>query len=364
MNVSRVLMTADTVGGVWTYAIELIRALEPHGVEVALATMGAPLRPDQRAGVEALPNATALFESSFRLEWMDHPWEDIRASGEWLLDIEARIRPDIVHLNAFAHGSLPWRAPVVVVGHSCVLSWWEAVRGEPAPPAWERYREAVAAGLAGAVAVIAPSRAMLSALEKFYGVHRGAVIPNARSAPAAVRTADEPAVLSAGRLWDEGKNIRALAAIAPRLPWPVCVAGDCAHPDGGIPDLGGLRLLGRLAPCDLAGWYARAPIYASPARYEPFGLTVLEAARAGCALVLGDIPSLRENWDGVAAFVPPSDAGALEAAILGLIDNPQRRAEMQGRARGRAAAFSSEKMARAYMSVYAAAFAKGSACAS
>ncbi len=32
-----------------------------------------------------------------------------------------------------------------------------------------------------------------------------------------------------------------------------------------------------------------------PARYEPFGLSVLEAALSGCALVLGDIPSLRES---------------------------------------------------------------------
>ena len=38
-----VLMTADTVGGVWTYAVELVRALAPHRVTVALATMGASL---------------------------------------------------------------------------------------------------------------------------------------------------------------------------------------------------------------------------------------------------------------------------------------------------------------------------------
>ena len=47
-----------------------------------------------------------------------------------------------------------------------------------------------------------------------------------------------------------------------------------------------------------------AAIFAAPAHYEPFGLGILEAAASGCALVLGDIASLRENWDGAAVFLP------------------------------------------------------------
>ena len=35
--------------------------------------------------------------------------------------LERRLRPDVVHLNGYTHGALPWRAPVLVVGHSCVL---------------------------------------------------------------------------------------------------------------------------------------------------------------------------------------------------------------------------------------------------
>ncbi len=81
-----------------------------------------------------------------------------------------------------------------------------------------------------------------------------------------------------------------------------------------------------------AGW-RRASIYAMPARYEPFGLSILEAGLSGCALVLGDIPSLREHWDGAAAFVAPDDREALRSAIEGLIDSPARRAELGRRAR-------------------------------
>src|SRR4051812_10709320 len=119
------LLTTDTVGGVRTYSVQLARALRPHGAHVALATTRAPLRPDQRAQVQALHHVI-VHERSFKLEWMQDPWDDVARAGEWLLDVESSFRPDVVHLNGCAHGALPWDAPVLVVGHSCVLSWWEA----------------------------------------------------------------------------------------------------------------------------------------------------------------------------------------------------------------------------------------------
>src|SRR5690606_3445203 len=122
----RVLMTADTVGGVWNYALELCHALRPHGVRIALTAMGAPLTADQRETVRALPNVD-LHESAFRVEWMDEPWRDVAAAGEWLPELAAAFRPDVIHLNGYVHAALPWQRPVLVTAHSCVLSWWDAV---------------------------------------------------------------------------------------------------------------------------------------------------------------------------------------------------------------------------------------------
>jgi glycosyltransferase involved in cell wall biosynthesis len=53
--------------------------------------------------------------------------------------------------------------------------------------------------------------------------------------------------------------------------------------------------------------FSKAGIFAHPAKYEPFGLAVLEAAQHGCALALADIPPLRELWDGCAVFASPED---------------------------------------------------------
>src|SRR5688572_6052780 len=128
----RILMTADTVGGVWTYALELIRALEQHSAQVLLATMGRGLSPEQTCELSELSNVE-LAESNYKLEWMENPWRDVEAAGEWLLSLERDFQPDLIHLNGYAHGALAWHAPVLIVGHSCVPSWWKAVKREQIP---------------------------------------------------------------------------------------------------------------------------------------------------------------------------------------------------------------------------------------
>ena len=37
-RVQRLLMTADPIGGVWTYALALAQALQPFNIEIALVT--------------------------------------------------------------------------------------------------------------------------------------------------------------------------------------------------------------------------------------------------------------------------------------------------------------------------------------
>ncbi|HYD75022.1 glycosyltransferase [Ramlibacter sp.] len=346
-------MTTDTVGGVWTCTVELARALGPLGLDVHLASMGGPVRPHQRETIAHLSHVT-LHESRFALEWMPDPWNDVDAAGDWLLALERESQPDLVHLNQFAFGALPFQAPTLLVAHSCVLSWWRAVHGERAPAEWDTYRHRTAAGLRGADRVAAPTAAMLSALLAEHEVDiEGTVLPNGRD-PALFRAgAKQPFVFSAGRFWDEAKNLAALQAVAPRLPWAVCVAGSCRHPDGRDVWPGGVQSLGELPAAEVAAQMASASIYALPARYEPFGLSVLEAALSGCALVLGDIPSLREVWGPAALYVPPADADALERTLLHLIARPDERGRLAYAARRRALQFHPAAMASAWLAVAA-----------
>ncbi|MFY9820846.1 MAG: glycosyltransferase family 4 protein [Thermoanaerobaculia bacterium] len=347
----KVLMTADTTGGVWTYAVDLAYGLTERGIEVALATMGDPLTGAQREKVERIPRLK-VFESTFRTEWMDDPWRDVERAGEWLLGLEERIGPDVIHLNGYAHGALPWGAPKVMVGHSCLRSWSLAVKGEDAPGC-QRYTAEVAAGLEAADLVVAPSEATLACLSEHYGKpRRSRVIYNGRDAKTFKPSAKDPIVFAAGRLDDEATNLQALETVAPRLPWPVFVAGEIHHPEGGEARPHHTRLLGGLSSRALAAWLGRASIYCLPCRYEPFGLSILEAALSGCALVLGDIPSLREIWRHRAVLVPPGDAEALAAAVQQLIADPDRRSALAAGARARALQLTPAKMVDGYLAAY------------
>jgi glycosyltransferase involved in cell wall biosynthesis len=239
-----------------------------------------------------------------------------------------------------------------MVGHSCVLSWWQAVKGEDAPPEWDRYAQAVARGLAAADLVIAPTEARLAALSGCYGsLPATRVVLSGRDPKAFKPAAKEPIVFADGCLWDEAKNLSALEEVAPDLPWDIFVAGESLPPGGEIRPHH-TRRLGHLSQRALAAWLGRASIYCLPARYEPFGLSALEAALSGCALVLGDIPSLREIWRHRAVFVPPDDPEALAHALQALIESPDRRASLTAGARARALQLTPEKMLDGYLAAY------------
>lgn len=349
----KILATTDTLGGVFTYVVGLAKALAPHGVETIVAATGGSLSESQRRAVLDVPGAS-LYEAPFRLEWMDDPWDDVARAGWWLEGLAKGLRPDVIHLNAYTHGALDLGAPKLVMAHSDVLTWWRAVKEEEAPARYDRYREAVQVGLDGADVVVAPTRAYLSELEGVFGVQREArVVPNATSAPVRLRRPSKvPLILGAGRLWDEAKNLAVLDEVAGSLGWPVYVAGDPRHPSGSVRSAGHAQLLGPLSRDALAGWMDRSAVLCHPALYEPFGLVPLEAAVAGCALVLADLPSLREIWGEAAYYVPPRDPSAVAAGLRTVTGDDALRARLARAAEARARRFDPTAQARSILALY------------
>lgn len=350
----RVLMTADAVGGVWTYAIDLCRGLANYGVEVVVLSMGRLPCEQQMREASDLPNLTVIAKD-YRLEWMKDCEADLQLSGELLLALEQQFHPDIVHLNTYWHATLPLQAPRLLAVHSCVPSWWEACRGTPLPEEWANYVLRLKKAVAMAAMVVAPSAAYLGEFQRLHGtVSRWRLIRNGRDASLFRTGPKRNLVLAAGRLWDDAKNIAALCYAAGGLDVSVMVAGDETGPHGEVVPHSNVEFLGRLTPAELATHMASASIFVSPARYEPFGLTILEAALSGCALVLGDIPSLRELWDGAAIFVDPCDAGELRSVLRNICQNPGLTAELGARANARAGRYALEKMVQSYHQTYCA----------
>jgi glycosyltransferase involved in cell wall biosynthesis len=260
-----------------------------------------------------------------------------------------RLGVDLVQLNAPALAAgAAFPVPTLGFLHSCVATWWQSVRGNsPLPPDLEWRAKLTRAGLNRVDAALAPSYALARQAQLLYALPRApGVIHNGKAARDKVcaRTRDI-AALTAGRLWDEGKNIAALDRAAEHLPFKISAAGPVQGPNGAEINLTRLDWLGTLEPLALQGLMARAQVFVSTAFYEPFGLAVLEAAQAGCALVLSDIPTFRELWDGAALFVPPSDSAAIADALRRLTADATLRVRLAAAAEQHAARYTIESSA-------------------
>lgn len=356
----RVLVTADTVGGVWTYTRELVAGLTHHGVQVTLISFGEIPTPRQSAWMEGLQGLDYR-PTAFRLEWMQEAQRDVEQSVRFLEAVIREVRPDLLHFNQYCYGSVGADLPRIVVAHSDVVSWWIGVHGEEPPPSpWLRwYQQVVRGGLRSATTVVAPSRWMLNMLGEIYGRPAdGLVIYNGRSPrlfnPHMTKT---EAVLGVGRLWDCAKQVSLLTRYPQAVP--VWIAGSEIHPEEALRgdsalDAGtNVELKGLLPEKQLRMLYTRAAIYAATSRYEPFGLAPLEAAMSRCALVANDIPSFHELWGDTAIYFHRDDGADLAEKIRQLATDPALRRIYALRAYRRALQrFTAERMVNEYLQLY------------
>lgn len=346
------LMTTDAVGGVWTYALDLARGLAPMGVRTTLVALGPSPRPDQRLEAESVPNLE-LIETGLALDWTAGELADIREAGAVVRGLARGLGADLVHLNspALAYDG-GFDAPVIGACHSCLATWWSEVRDGPMPQHLRWRSAAHWQGLINCGLTVAPTAAFAETTARAYEVPRPFVVHNGRLAPAHVHAPRERFAFTAGRLWDDGKNIALLDAATARLDAPLYAAGPLESPTGERRSLEAIRPLGRLPAEEVGRWLGRAGVFVSAAVYEPFGLTVLEAANAGCPLVLSDIPTFRELWDDAAVFVEPDDDDEMAAAIRRLLDDHETAASLAAAARARAARYSVQAMAEGMSSLY------------
>jgi glycosyltransferase involved in cell wall biosynthesis len=93
-----------------------------------------------------------------------------------------------------------------------------------------------------------------------------------------------------------------------------------------------VRLPGFVSDEALACLYAGARAAVLPSLAEGFGLPAVEAAACGAPVVLSDLPAHRETLGSAGLFFPPTDRGALEAALHRVNGNAPLRATMGRRA--------------------------------
>jgi glycogen synthase len=359
-----VLFTSDTLNGIWTYTRELVSGLIGRGLRVTLVSFGEIPMPEQTTWMDRL-HGLAYHPTAFRLDWMQEGKQDFEDASAYLCSLVKEVKPDLFHSNHMCYGALPVSVPRLVVAHGDLVTWWKAVHGrEPQDGNWLRwYRRTIAQGLAEASAVVAPSEWMLNTIRSSYcGCAREMVIHNGRN-PILFNpyVAKEDTVLTIGRLLDPAKQMNLLTEQT--HPVPLCIVGaETTERDSEIQfraevrfsnGTEGVALKGPQSESQLRQLYSRAAMYAGTSRYEPSGMAILEAALSRCALILNDIPSLREVWGHAAVYFRTNDADSLAEAVRILSSDVQLRRNFANRAFQRAReCFNAHRMTDSYVQLY------------
>ena len=353
----RVLMTTDTIGGVWTFTKELSRELLESGCATAMVSLGRKPSTGHRAWVD---QQTAAWGAEFRFEAADAPLEWMEDNGRAFTEPEKLLRrvaeefgADLLLSSQFCFGALDCEMPRIVVAHSDVLSWADACRAEGLQDsAWlQTYSDLVQRGLRRADAVVAPTRWMLDAVAGHFQLPaEQRVIANGRTiASSGADSGRKLQAVTAGRLWDEAKNLRMLEHV--RSPMPLLIAGEVEHESSRLRVQGSTTtFVGALNEEALLNLFCESSVYVCTSLYEPFGLAPLEAALCGCAVLAKDIAPLREVWGGAASYF--SGAQSLSELLARLSTDSKLLQEAQSRSRRRAREFSSRKMTDKYIELF------------
>jgi glycosyltransferase involved in cell wall biosynthesis len=175
-------------------------------------------------------------------------------------------------------------------------------------------------------AVIALSEAEASILKRTFGARRVRVCPVGVEPGPAVHAPPRDSVLCVA-LFSERKNQLALIRAVRDVPL-VFVGGpapfyewyyeQCRRAAGK-----NVEFLGRLGYRDLAAQYAAAKVHALPSHWEAAGMSSLEAAAAGCNVVVGDVPPVREYFGERAWYCRPTGLRSIGWAVADALAAPR-----------------------------------------
>ena len=174
------------------------------------------------------------------------------------------------------------------------------------------------------------------------------------------KVARERVILHIGALQTR-KNIVRLVEAFEGLDesWRLVLAGAAGFGAAGIleriarsPARARIELPGYVTPAELAGWYARATVFAFPSLDEGFGMPLLEAMAAGTPILTSNRSALPEVAGDAALLVDPEDTDALAAALRQLTIDAELREDLARRGRARVQTFTWDKAVRETWEVY------------
>ncbi len=291
-------------------------------------------------------------------------------------------RPDLAHVQCFG----PNGAYATALSRMAHIPLVVTLQGETMMDDADIFdesrvlRAALRSGLKRASAVTACSAFTLSDAESRFGLEpgRGTVIPNGvvlgqpgaatEPGPPAFRPVPgEPArpyILGLGRVVEKkgfDLLLAAFAALGEQERVADLVIAGAGPALAGLEEMAAelgiarfVHFVGRLSREDVAAAMDGATLFVMPSRLEPFGIVVLEAWRAGVAVVAtthGGAPEFVDDGE-TGVLVDPFDTPAFTAALARLLTDTAGRQAIGRAGRRRVEAFGWPTVAERYRQVY------------
>ncbi|AWB81793.1 alpha-(1-2)-phosphatidylinositol mannosyltransferase [Corynebacterium yudongzhengii] len=167
---------------------------------------------------------------------------------------------------------------------------------------------------------------------------------------AAPTSSEKVEIVFLGRIDEPRKGLEILLRALEGLEREVrvTVIGGGAHRE--VP---GVDFVGRVSEEDKARILGRADIYVAPnTGGESFGIVLVEAMAAGCAVVASDLEAFARVLDGAGRLFPVGSTEDLTAELRKLIDDPAARRTLIEKGRRRAHRFDWDTVAGQVLRVY------------
>jgi glycosyltransferase involved in cell wall biosynthesis len=348
------------IGGSERHLLELLAGLRRHGIDARFLGLD-----DTHAAPE--PFYEALTERDVPFERLACPRDLAPLLARRVRAAAQRTAPDLVHTH-LVHADVYGR---MGVSRSRVTLLSTKHNDDPFRSGRIRHLERLLTRRAALVICITDALAGFNRdvvglpAEKLRVVHYGLDDPPAAWGPPGGPDLpdDAPVLLAVGRLVRQkgiDLAIEALVRVRERHPGAqLVVLGEGALREEltalaralGVGDA--VHMPGRVG--DVAWWYRRSSVVVHPARWEGFGLALLEAmlcARPVVAASVSAVPEIVVDGE-TGALVPPDDPDALVTAVSALLDDPARAKALGEAGRARAASdFSVARMIERTVEVY------------
>lgn len=326
----RLLMTSSAEHDVWHFTSVLSGQLaENHDTSVLVAVFGRQPASDGLALLRRVSHSGA----TIAIQNAGLPLDDEeRASKDMLAEARAALRDlarqwgaDVIHANHYFATTAEFDStPVLLTAHRDNYSERVIVGPESHSEADSLYIDMVMESLAAASCVVAPSSFVADCLGRWFG-YRGPVrvIPYAAT-PCAVdfETERRIDVITSGEFWEPAANFGCFtAAAASTADLAFAAVGPLVQP--GMrrtrPIARSILFTGEASDSELIQMLANSKIYVSASLYDPTGVGSIQAARAGCSLLLSDTACYRSIWGDRATYFDPHDVSALQGGIRSLL---------------------------------------------